>query len=344
MSCRRKTRPTIPVAAAHVNQKFCALVLLGVMAMGGCAAPHAQMAVNVAVSDLRAQPRPRAVADAHDPLQETQLLYGERVRVLKAVNGWASVEAIEQPEWTHAKRWQGYPGWLPLASLSVWDALRAPTIVVTRKWARAWRDPYQMTPLPWRLPFGTYVRATDMGGQLWRVELLDATMAWMAYADARALGELNALAPAQRRRLVVSHAQQFLGDPYDWGGRSPTAPPASAVPSAPVTGVDCSGLTSLVYRAIGVEIPRDAHEQFLRARRIAAPRIGDLLFLSEPNHPSRMVHVMLYAGTGDVIEAPGTGFTVRRIALEQRLGRSVEQLASGEVVKEQSVFFGTFLD
>jgi len=301
------------------------------------------MAVNVAVSDLRAQPNTRAVADTHDALQETQLLYGERVRVLKVEEGWAAVEAVEQPEWTHTKRWQGYPGWMPRALLSPWDQLRAPTIVVTRKWAKAWHDPYKATPLPWEFPLGTYLRATDMGQQLWRVELLDGTMGWMAYADARALDALSALAPAQRRRMVVSHAQQFIGDRYYWGGRSPASAAARGIPSTQVTGVDCSGLANLAYRAIGLEIPRDAHEQFLRAKPVATPQMADLIFLSELNHPDRTVHVMLYTGAGEIVEAPGTGLAVRRLALAERLGRPIDQLASGDVVKDQTVFFGSYL-
>jgi cell wall-associated NlpC family hydrolase len=140
----------------------------------------------------------------------------------------------------------------------------------------------------------------------------------------------------------VSRAQQFLGDRYSWGGRSPTpATPRGAL--AQMTGVDCSGLVNLAYRAIGVELPRDAHEQFLRARRVAAPEVGDLVFLSEPHHPERIVHVMLYAGAGEVIEAPGTGLAVRRLALAARLDRPIERLAPGDVVHDQTVFFGRYL-
>ena len=68
------------------------------------------MVVSVPVADLRAQPHTTAQAHHHDPLQETQILYGERVKVMKTVEGWANVRAIEEPELTHHGHWEGYPG------------------------------------------------------------------------------------------------------------------------------------------------------------------------------------------------------------------------------------------
>ena len=60
--------------------------------------------------------------------------------------------------------------------------------------------------------------------------------------------------------------------------------------------MDCSGLVNLAYRAAGLDIPRDAHEQFLRAKPVNALQPGDLIFLSERQNPKRIVHVMLYEG------------------------------------------------
>jgi cell wall-associated NlpC family hydrolase len=100
---------------------------------------------------------------------------------------------------------------------------------------------------------------------------------------------------------------------------------------------------NLAFRAAGIDIPRDAHEQFLRARRINALQPADFIFLSERSNPDRIVHVMLYAGDGEVIEGPGTGQPVRRIAITKRLGQPLDWLAPGSVVEEQTVFFGTYV-
>jgi len=143
--------------------------------------------------------------------------------------------------------------------------------------------------------------------------------------------------PEEQRRLIVRNARLFIGDAYYWGGRSP------ASPSDGVTGVDCSGLVNLAYRAAGLDIPRDAHEQFLRARPVGALQPADLVFLSERGDPSRIVHVMLYAGEGEVIEGPGTGTAVRRIRVAERLGWPPDRLTSGTVVDGQTVSFGAYL-
>ena len=313
------------------------LLMLLVM---GCAAPYATMAVNVPVTDLRTAPRTSAAAGAHDPMEETQLLYGEQVRVLKTEEGWAQIQAVEQPEFTHAKRWQGYPGWVPATALTTPDPFWAPTMVVTEKWASAWEDSYRLRPSSWRFPLGTRLRAVDMGGQIWKVELLDGQTVWLARQAGRSFEELRARSASDTRQAIVRAAALFIGDAYYWGGRSPAN--SRRPQDAEVTGVDCSGLVNLAYRAAGMDVPRDAHEQFLRASPITALQPADLVFLSERDHPGRIVHVMLYAGRGELIEGPGTGAAVRRIAFSNRLGRPEDALAPGAVVDGQTVSFGSF--
>ena len=312
------------------------IVALWTSGLLGCAS-HSLMTVNVPVSDLRATPKTQAVPDGHDPLQETQLLYGERVRALERRNGWTRIEAVEQPEFTHANRWQGYPGWVPTAALSRQDA-PSPTIMVTEKWAPAYWNANALTPSPWRFAMGTRLQATAEG-ELWRVHLVRGETVWIPRRFATSLGQLDALPSSERRREILRRAEQLLGDPYYWGGRSPRA----AVGTSGVTGVDCSGLVNLAYRAAGVTIPRDAHEQSLRARAVQTLEPADLVFLSAPANPRKIVHVMLYAGDDNVIEAPGTGLSVRRISLQERLGRPLKQLHPGLIVNEQRVSFGSYL-
>ncbi len=309
------------------------------LALTGCISTASLMAINVPVSDLRGQPHTTAQPGVHDPLQETQLLYGEPVRVLKVEDGWANVEAIEQAEFTHARRWQGYPGWMPAAQLAPWNQLLAPTIVVTEKWASTLMDAFTPRPSPWRFPMGTRLRAVEMGGQLWKVELLDGTTVWMPQRSARSLEAAQAMPPLEKRKAILASAQLLVGDRYVWGGRSPQRPEASDQ----VTGVDCSGLVNLAYRTVGLDIPRDAHEQFLRAKPVNALQPGDLLFLSEHGNPQRIVHVMLYAGAGELLEGPGTGMPVRRIAVATRLGKPLDWIAPGTIIDGQTVFFGTYL-
>ncbi len=230
------------------------------------------------VADVRAVPDHPAQSHEHDPNQETQLLAGERVRVHRLQGDWAFIEAIEQPEYTHHQRWEGYPGWVLRSSLQ------------------------PLSP--------EEIRQLDEKDR-WPVDV------------------------AVRRHAIGRAAEAFLGTPYLWGGRSP-------LQDGTVTGVDCSGLVNLAYRSVGMQIPRDAHEQWMRARPIEQLEPADLIFLSEANHPKKIVHVMLYAGHDEVVEAPGTGQMVRRIRLKSRLGRTARELKSGDVIGNQTVFLGTY--
>ncbi len=189
---------------------YCLLII-------GCATPGSRMVVAIPIADLRAQPHTDP-QPGHDPLEETQLLYGEKVRVIKRDAEWAQVEALEQPEYSHHKRWQGYPGWIMQTALVPWRSAQEPNIVVTDKWATTWSDVNALTPSPWRFPIGTRLKAIEARGHLWQVELLDGSTVWMPQHAARPLAELHTLSVPDLRRLIIRNAQEFLGDRYYWGG------------------------------------------------------------------------------------------------------------------------------
>lgn len=303
-----------------------------------CDAGKAPMAAKVPVADVRSEPHTSAQPGIHDPQQETQLLYGERIRMMEINGGWARVEAMEQAEYTHAKRWQGYPGWVPLQALFPAKGLSPATAVITAKWAVIWNDPYRSASRDWQLPFGSAVAAIAIADQFWKIEMVDGSFTWIDFSDAFSLEELAKIPVTEKRKRLLAGASQFIGDPYVWGGRSPH----TTDPRIAVSGVDCSGLTSLAYRSVGIAIPRDAHEQYLKARPVESPQPGDLIFLSEKDNPKRIVHVMLYAGQGQILEAPGTGKTVRLISAVERVGQSLENLPPGSGVAGQALYYGSY--
>ncbi len=273
------------------------------------------MRVAVPVLDVRNTPIPSTTGLLHDEAEETQLLYGEQVLLLESRNGWGRIEAVEQFEWSHHERWEGYPGWVDLRGLVAADPNWHPDFVVTSKRGIVCANPMDIPILT--LSLGTCLMGLGGVGDWWNVRLVDGREGRVRLAEITPLTALRATAQAQRRQILAA-ARLLLGDPYYWGGRSAHL---SEGWQPPQSGVDCSGLVNLCYRSAGLLIPRDAHEQFLRARAIARWQLqpGDLVFLGDPSDANRMTHVMLYVGQGRVIEGPGTGSTVREISLDEKL-------------------------
>jgi peptidoglycan DL-endopeptidase CwlO len=96
---------------------------------------------------------------------------------------------------------------------------------------------------------------------------------------------------------AVTIAKKYLGIDYRWGGTDPR------------TGLDCSGLTQLVYRQLGVNLPRVSADQARAGTKVdslAQAKPGDLVFLGSPVH-----HVGIYVGDGKMLDAPRTGKKVQ---------------------------------
>ena len=98
------------------------------------------------------------------------------------------------------------------------------------------------------------------------------------------------------RAELVSTASRFLGVPYAWGGESVR------------NGFDCSGLTMVVYRLNGLNLPRNSAWQFDHGRPVARRelKLGDLVFFAT-NGGRRVSHVGMYIGDDRFIHAPRPG-------------------------------------
>jgi cell wall-associated NlpC family hydrolase len=141
------------------------------------------------------------------------------------------------------------------------------------------------------------------------------------------------------RTQVLANASRHLGESYVWGGRSLHDPQNKKI----VTGVDCSGLVNWSFRQAGLLIPRDAHEQYMKAKGVD-PRMlepGDLIFLAKADQPAKIVHVAFFVGENMLMEAPQTGELVRRISFQDRFGKKLEDLTDGTIVGDRIIHFGT---
>lgn len=93
---------------------------------------------------------------------------------------------------------------------------------------------------------------------------------------------------------------KYIGLPYVFGGKNVSKD----------GGIDCSGLTNLVLKEMGVDIGHGTLTQVTKGVKVTANSIndlkpGDLLFYSGQGR--RIGHVKLYIGNGVCAEAPYTG-------------------------------------
>jgi cell wall-associated NlpC family hydrolase len=104
---------------------------------------------------------------------------------------------------------------------------------------------------------------------------------------------------------AVALAEQFLGQPYVWGGASP------------LTGFDCSGLAMYVYGRLGITLTHYTGAQITEGIPIMRAELapGDLIFF-EPDSQRVPQHEGIYIGNGRFIQAAHTGDVVKISSLD----------------------------
>ena len=341
------------------------------------------------VVDIRREPIEAAGDYTCDDLQETQVLYNEALLYREEVEGWYYAEAVEQKKLTRNCVWQGYPGWIQKASVTLTDRPVRHDITVKNSYALIREDPSTESDVLLVLPLGTrLVVKESTHDEYYQVLLADGQAGWIDRVDVIGSGAM----PAERvlRENVVVTAKLFLGVPYLWGGRSmPIAESGERIadsvkqkpearsqktevsvqssklkvnskfkvqnskllaprstlhaPRSALAGVDCSGLTNLVYRVNNIDIPRDAHDQWVDAEKITHDQLkpADLLFVSAEDRKNQITHVMLYIGGKCFIEAPETESMVHIRTFQEKFGMDLTELSKqGFVINKKQIYFG----
>jgi len=228
---------------------------------------------------LRPEPRPDRPID-------TEALSGEWVTVYERTpEGWA---------WGQLDT-DGYVGWLSSDGLG-------PVKVATHRVRalRTYRYPgpdLKFPPLG-LLSMGAQVRVTG--------EAETRGLTYALLSDGSAVVARHLVPVEKTDEDWVAVAEEFLGTPYLWGGRTSL-------------GLDCSALIQLAAQAGGIDIPRDSDMQEAEAGEEiphddpSAFRRGDLVFWKG--------HVGVVSGPNMFLHANGHTMTVAYEPLDRAIGR-----------------------
>lgn len=96
-----------------------------------------------------------------------------------------------------------------------------------------------------------------------------------------------------QKTMIPETAFMYLNAPYLWGGKTPF-------------GIDCSGLTQMVYRLHGYVLPRDASQQAKEGEALSfieESEPGDLAFFD--NEEGHITHVGIMLKDNYIIHAHG---------------------------------------
>lgn len=212
----------------------------------------------------------------------SQALFSELVELVDEASQWVKIRT----------RIDDYQGWVNktnlCASQEPYGRDPARVVIVDRLAAHLYvvqdtvYGPLMTLPFESRLELADPQHTTN---QRWiQVILPDRSQAYIQRGDVRST-------PYQmNREEVCLFAERFLGLPYTWGGRSSF-------------GYDCSGFVQMLYRQMGVFLPRDAKDQAGWAGLSPAdkPQPADLIFFG--HDPQAIQHVGLALGDDRFIHA-----------------------------------------
>jgi cell wall-associated NlpC family hydrolase len=179
----------------------------------------------------------------------SQILFGETFQVLEEITEWCFIKT----------NLDNYEGWINSSSISQLSDINFEKIakdkqfVVTNLYEEIINTTDNSKAL---IPFGSTLPNFDLNQGSFFINSHE-------YKIEKYIPETN--------RNLIERTKLFLNAPYLWGGRNPF-------------GIDCSGYTQIIYKTLGIILPRDAKDQVkigTTINFIGDTKAGDLAFFDD---------------------------------------------------------------
>lgn len=207
---------------------------------------------------------------AHRKEMVSQLVFGESVKILKTKGDlWLKVRSLHD----------GYEGWMTNTLLEPVEETAA--TAVTEMVTTDLLSPITLGEKTLHVPVGSSLPFFENGKGKLGEQSIEFTGAYR---------KRNETQPDAS--LLDKLVRPWLNAPYLWGGRTPL-------------GVDCSGFVQVIYKQLGIDLPRDAWQQAQEGKAVkkfADVMPGDLAFF---NNKEDIVHVGILLGGDQIIHASG---------------------------------------
>lgn len=226
------------------------------------------------IADISIVPVRREASEKSE--MSTQMLFGDMFEIIKITEKWCNIRTI----------YDDYEGWIDnkmykTISEEYFNKVKNEETFIVRELINIINKTDTNTPL--MIVAGSSLPLFDKTSKTFNID-----------GDIyNYLGELNEKNTADIRQSITSDTLNYLNSPFLWGGRTPF-------------GIDCSGLTQIVYKLNGIKILRDAAQQATQGNTLnllneAKP--GDLAFFD--NDKGKITHVGIIYKSDKIIHASG---------------------------------------